>query len=386
VKFMKTVLDSAGVDSSQCLERLELEKLWHRFLLTQKGEGGTRLPPRQHARFVRQSAPEDRGHDAADREGEAIGLADRLNRIKSDRFVSNVEWGFAVLDHPERDLASVHKAYRSLTKQLHPDRVGSHPKVAAAVEIVREAKDICEKSLRRQHPPDRPTRMTCTHLCREQGSRKIRVQWRAPESKASAPVHRYIVAVFDPSYGKSLAIATLEPDYSQELKRYLAHDDPELCSYVIAQEELRKMPTLFSSSYLTVQVAAGNNEGQSEWSVARVDLTNKDLAASGRQSLSSRASLPSKGAEKGARQVAPPRSRPSLHISSTSVTTSSGISQFDRGVSELNGRKLEEWLRCQLKTDIQHWLRRRFQPIAGSKEDMLQRIITYKEEDPYDGL
>jgi hypothetical protein len=52
----------------------------------------------------------------------------------------------------------------------------------------------------------------------------------------------------------------------------------------------------------------------------------------------------------------------------------------------MSGYRLEEWLRSQLKTDIQHWLRKRYQPVAGSKEEMLQRIIAYKEEDPYDGL
>jgi hypothetical protein len=170
-----------------------------------------------------------------------------------------------------------------------------------------------------------------------------------------------------------LAIGTLEPDYCQEQKRYLAYNDPALCSYTIAEEELRKMPKLFKASSISVQVSSGNNEGQSDWSIMKVDLTARDLSAPSRVSVAS-------GAGGG----------PSLHASTTgarpAAPTSSEGGKFDRQVDELSGRKLEEWLRGQLKSDIQVWLRKRFQSTSGSKEDLLKRVISYKEEDPYEGL
>ena len=48
--------------------------------------------------------------------------------------------------------------------------------------------------------------------------RRYRLHWAAPQEQDSAPVRRFIVAAFDPAYGKALTIATLEPDYSEEFR------------------------------------------------------------------------------------------------------------------------------------------------------------------------
>merc|ERR1712224_581851 len=93
----------------------------------------------------------------------ALEVADRVNAVRKEALLSKVEWAFAVLEKPVRDVQSVQKAYRNLMKSLHPDKAGSLPQVAAAVELVREAKDLSERSLRRQDPPDRPTGLSCKH-------------------------------------------------------------------------------------------------------------------------------------------------------------------------------------------------------------------------------
>merc|ERR1712039_185200 len=106
----------------------------------------------------------------------------------------------------------------------------------------------------------------------EPGKRQVKVTWTAPKRRESAPIHKYIVAVLDPSFGEVLTIANLETDYCQDLKRYLGIDDPDLCSYVISEEHLRKMPKLFKVDSLTVHIAAGNREGRSEWGTLKVNL------------------------------------------------------------------------------------------------------------------
>jgi len=118
----------------------------------------------------------------------------------------------------------------------------------------------------------RPTRVSFMCMCAEKGKRQLKILWTAPRACASAPVHKYVLAVADPSNGKVLTIATLEPDYSKEHQRYLSFDDPDLCTYVISESDLRKMPKLFKAESLTVHVAAGNREGLSDWSKLKVCL------------------------------------------------------------------------------------------------------------------
>jgi len=197
------------------------------------------------------------------------------------------------------------------------------------------------------------------------------------------------VAVYDPSYGKALAVGTLEPDYSQEYKRYLSHDDPELCSYVVSEEDLRKMPNLFKTDSITVQVAAGNNEGQSDWSVLKVQLHEPQRRVS--QAVSRPSAVPS---DKPASKAKPsnvqastgattaPTSRPSV-ATRTSANIPDEDRAFDIFVEQKSGRELHSWLQQQKKEKMQGWLKRRFQQVSGSKEAILNKIVAWKEDNPW---
>lgn len=202
----------------------------------------------------------------------ALSMAARIHAIDKDHFASTIAWAFAILDEPLRDLLSVQRAYRTFMRMLHPDRAGAQKKVEDAVEILREATDICQRELCQQHPPERPTRLSCKHVCTEPGHRLLKVAWSAPRNSDIAPIHKYTVAVLDPSFGKVIPVAILEPDYNQDLKRFVAFDDPELCSHVLSERDLSKMPNLFKTEMLTVHVAAGNTTGQSEWSILKIHL------------------------------------------------------------------------------------------------------------------
>ena len=57
----------------------------------------------------------------------------------------------------------------------------------------------------------------------------------AKNLQGAAPVQKYIVAVFDPAYGKALTVAVLEPDYCEELKRFVPVE--EICSYVLVEKD-----------------------------------------------------------------------------------------------------------------------------------------------------
>jgi hypothetical protein len=74
----------------------------------------------------------------------------------------------------------------------------------------------------------------------------------------------------DPPYGKPLTIGVLEPDYSEELRKFVPIE--ELRSFVLSEQDLQKMPSLFRQPTLAVHVAASNEAGQSHWCVLRVSL------------------------------------------------------------------------------------------------------------------
>lgn len=320
---------------------------------------------------------------------EAMHAAARILAVRKQLFASKAEWGFAVLDEPTRDVLSVQKAYRVLMRPLHPDRAGNQAEVEAAVDVLREAKELCERALKQQDPPDRPTRLTFKHLCTMPGRRTFKVSWKAPENRASAPVHRYVVAVFDPTYGKALSIGTLEPDYSQEHKRYLAHDDPELCSYVISEEDLRKMPNLFKLDVITVQVASGNNEGQSDWSMVKVPIQARraSVGGAGEPTANAAATLPARrvssvGTAAPSKPVGVSAPAPAKRCSVPGHSSTEDI-EFCRFIDKKGGRDLEGWLQHQKKEAMQAWLKKRFQQTAGSKEVMIQRIMNIKENTPW---
>ena len=89
----------------------------------------------------------------------------------------------------------------------------------------------------------------------------------APEQPGE--VRKYIVAVLDPACGRLVNVAVLEPEYREDLSRYISLE--ELRSYVLAEQELQ-LPRFFQQAAGTVQVAAANEAGQSPWAVLQIPL------------------------------------------------------------------------------------------------------------------
>ncbi|CAK0865045.1 unnamed protein product [Prorocentrum cordatum] len=71
-----------------------------------------------------------------------------------------------------------------------------------------------------------------------------------------------------PNSRRPLTIATLEPDYDEELQRFVPVE--ELTSYLLQETQLEKMPCLFKQALATLQVAAANDAGQSSWATDAV--------------------------------------------------------------------------------------------------------------------
>ncbi|CAJ1359732.1 unnamed protein product, partial [Effrenium voratum] len=306
VKALKARLAQHGLDAGTCVEKAELQAMWERFETWRRRplselqdhcqiEGGSRFEtaeecarylttPRQPAvraaRVAPPSAPAPAvpsapatcsttspGGPAAavDREQDAKSEAGRILPLRRESFMNPTSWGFAVLGVPTatKEVSTVQRAYRSLMRKLHPDRAGQSEDVVKAVEKVREAKEACERGLSRQEPPEPPRQLRSEALCSTPGRRRFQLCWTAPPVRESASVRRYIVAAHDPAYGRALTITVLEPDYSQELRSFVAIES--LTSYVIAEEDLQKMPKLWTEKMLQVQVAAANEAGQSKW-------------------------------------------------------------------------------------------------------------------------
>lgn len=253
----------------------------------------------------------------------------------------------------EQDVAAVQRGYRALMKKLHPDRAGCSPAVEAAVESVRQAKEVCERGLSREAPPGKPSQLQAYVIGAQPGKRKLRLSWSAPKTCSGGAVRKYVVAAHDPSYGRALSVAVLEPDYSQELKRYVSME--ELNSYVFAEEDLQKMPKVWQQASAQVQVAAANDAGQSEWEVLLIPL---------------------KGLVLGSTIQAD--SRPTRHADAVGPSDSRGLSDpciFALHVRRHRGEKLRKWLGEQTKAALSAWLRSVSLPSGGSKDEMVVRAL-----------
>jgi len=169
-------------------------------------------------------------------------------------------------------------------------------------------------------------------------------------------VRRYVVAAFDPAYGRALTITVLEPDYSEELRRFVSME--ELTSYVLAEEDLQKMPKLWTQSAISVQVAAANEAGQSQWATLQVPLNGAVQQTS--------ASLPSP-------KPTSPR-----------VTGMEALDDriFNNHVRALRGSKLREFLEPQKKGLLTNWLKSMNWSAQGAKQDLLERVIFIREAMP----
>jgi len=213
---------------------------------------------------------------SAQRDLSPEGEVQRIASLRRDHFSDSTIWGFAVLSVTLRTVESVQRGYRVLMKKLHPDKVGHISGVSQVVEVIRQAKDLCVRSLSHVRPPSKPAELRSKMLCAVRGRRQIQLQWAVAEENELFPVHKYIVAVFDPAYGRALTITVLEPDYSEELKRYVPIS--ELNSFVLAEEELTKMPGVFKQMTATVQVAAANEAGQSDWATMEVPMVGSRVS------------------------------------------------------------------------------------------------------------
>lgn len=205
------------------------------------------------------------------RKEEATQEVDRILSLEKGSFSFLPSWGFEVLGVTERDIQSVRHCYRALMKKLHPDKTEQSPLLVRAVEKIHEAKIMCENSLSPQSPPGVPRCFLAHVTCSVPGRRRYRVQWSAPEPREGAPVLRYLVAIHDPWLGKVVRLATLEPDYSQELGRFLSVE--EMGVYELAEEDLgHTMPGLFQQAYIRFYVAAANTAGQSIWCTSQIPI------------------------------------------------------------------------------------------------------------------
>ena len=232
--------------------------------------------------------------------------------------------------------------------------------VARAVGLVREAKEACERSLSRQEAPLAPRRLWHETLSSVPGQRRFKLHWTPPEDRVSAPISRYVVAVFDPAYGRALTIAILEPDYSEESRSFVGIES--LTAFEFSEEDFQKMPKLWKQTSANVQVAAANKAGQSAWATLQVPL---DSATSLSKTLY-RASTASVD----------------FHSSAVHKPEDLDMRAWDAQLRKLRGEELRAWLEPQKKAVMAVWLKSMNWFAQGSKNDILERVIFIREAMP----
>jgi len=400
IKELRAMMEAAGLDASACVEKSELEAVCRRLTcMRSRPLEATAMPASPQAaatpRAVTPTAasktrichsPMTEVHtrpEPADREAESRREADRILSLVQDRFPTAAVWGFHVLDVASRDVAAVQRGYRTLMRKLHPDKAGNDPSIVEAVEIIRKARDACERSLSRQEKPGAPRNLRSTVLCATPGKRKFRLDWTAPfEEQDAAPIRRYVVAAIDPAYGRALTFAVLEPDYSEELRRFVSVD--ELTSYVLAEEELQKMPSVWRQSYATVQVAAANEAGQSTWTVHRIplDVGAKPVPLLQRLGgLAASFGLGTPGTSPGPKT---PGFSPGHKIGFSpgykiENEQESEDNVFVQELQKRQGPELRTWLERQRKVELAAWLRSVRWPATGGKPDLVARVMYVRE-------
>eukprot|EP00933_Yihiella_yeosuensis_P064004 TRINITY_DN67316_c0_g1_i1.p1 TRINITY_DN67316_c0_g1~~TRINITY_DN67316_c0_g1_i1.p1 ORF type:complete len:702 (-),score=138.61 TRINITY_DN67316_c0_g1_i1:98-2203(-) len=316
--------------------------------------------------------------EAADRQLEARKEVSRIlpmGRTQS-RYNTALRWGLAVLEVSGGlpDLAAVNRQYRALMRKLHPDRVKDLPNAGKAVEIIRQAKDACERGLSNQEPPGPPRFLKSEPICSIVGRRRIQLSWQAPTELDNSPIRRYVIQAMDPGYGKYLTVTVLEPDYSQELRRFVSVD--ELTSYVMSEEDLQKMPKLWTQSSAQVQVCAANEAGQSTPATLQVPLNGSaSRAPAAPKSTSSFASAPSsvKKIRKPSANTAPP-APPAPKSGPDDESARSPM--LDQELKKPWGDgALRAFLTAQAKVVLAEWLRSLNWSTGGAKQDLVERII-----------
>eukprot|EP00435_Cladocopium_sp_Y103_P063145 s1104_g24.t1 len=423
VKALKARLAQHGLHTDGCVEKAELQALWEKFetwrqrplhelqdQCQQRGglrfgsvlecakylmSGGQRQPAgNRFGRFwtATTSSPTAAKEPAAptapaplptpavavpavDREQDAQREAKRILPLRRESYLNPTSWGFAVLGVPKgtTEVSAVQRAYRALMRKLHPDRAGQSEDVVKAVEKVREAKEACERGLSRQEPPEQPRELRSEALCSAAGRRKFQLSWTAPTIRDAAPVRRYVVAAHDPAYGRALTITVLEPDYSQELRSFVPIE--HLTSYVMAEQDLQKMPKLWTQTSLQVQVAAANEAGQSAWSTLKIPLTGPsagNAAASAPPMRLQRAPLPS-GPTGGSGFATAATMQKRMH-------DAEDVAAFDTELRKIHGiARLRAFLEPRKKGILMEWLRSVNWSAYGSKQDLVERVIFIRE-------
>lgn len=373
---LKALLQSQGMAVDGCEEKSQLEALWARFNFfrqrplaelqaTCTARGGPCFQSVvECARFLCSSAQATSSTASAgapgtevSREQETQREVARILRLSKTRFSNTTAWGLAVLEVESRDVAAVQKSYRLLMRKLHPDRAGLDPNVAKVVDLVREAKETCERGLSKVEPPRAPQSLRSEVLCAVPGRRKFRVLWSQPEPRETAPLRRFVVAAVDPAYGRALTVTVLEPDYSEELRRFVSIED--LTSYVLAEEELEKMTQFWQQATAIIQVAAANEAGQSPWASLKVALAQPQNTCCPVAAVAHAPKAPT---------PTPVRQRIPKSLSGPESDI------FDRQLSKLKGLELRSWLELQKKATMMNWLRAKRVAAAGSKEDLIERV------------
>lgn len=402
IKELKCLLEAKGINFATCVEKADLEALWSKFemwtkrplaelqALSEESGGRSFSTVEECARFLclsrgkvakqipagRTATPQPtqtrtptapaRPVLSANKPAVEAGITEtdiqrevsRILPLRRELFGSVALWGFKVLEvSPSlQDMSTVQRAYRALMRKLHPDRAGGLVEAAKAVEMVREAKEACERSLSKQEPPSVPRFLRSEMLCATAGHRRIKLCWNAPPERASAPVRRYIVAAFDPAYGKALTITVLEPDYSEDLRRFVSVE--ELTSHVLSEEDLQKMPQLWRQSHATLQVAAANEAGQSQWATLQVPL-NRDTSTT-KQSFAQGKLADS---ESQRNRIGGETEDRAFHVR----------------VQQLRGEQLRSWLNSQSKGSLGNWLKSMNWSASGAKQDLVERIVFIRE-------
>ncbi|CAJ1418772.1 unnamed protein product [Effrenium voratum] len=429
VQALKARLEAHGLDA-QCLEKAELRAVWEnfdkcrkrplpelqarcelegqrfatveecaRYLTRPRGARPAAAPsappapaapqaPTAHpapaapppaAQPAQPAQPAQSAQPAPDREQDAKREAGRIMLLRRDSFPSPMSWGFAVLGLPPatKEVPAVQSAYRCLMRKLHPDRLrgseGEKEAANSAVEKVREAKEACERGLSRQQAPPPPRQLRSEALCGDRGRRRFRLAWQPPVEREAQPVRRYVVAAFDPAYGKALTVTVLEPDYSQELRSFVGIE--HLTSYVVSEEELQKMPKIWTQKTLQVQVAAANEAGQSRWATLQIPLAGPGAGAAGPP-----AAPPAVPAADPAPAAPAESAGPGRAAGVRKELDPSQLKRFDEDLRKLRGsaplRGLMEPLNKRL---LQEWLRSKNWSALGSKHDLVERIIFIRE-------
>jgi len=241
------------------------------------------------------------------------------------------------------------------------------------MESLREARQCCERALSQIQAPGTPRQLASTTLCAAPGRRRIRLEWQAPECWEDAPVRRFLVAALDPSYGRALTITVLEPEYSEELKRFVSIE--ELNSYTLAQEDLAKMPSFFRQSVATVQVAAENEAGQSSWAILRVSL--REAATPAAAGLASEQEHLPQGDQGKQKTGASCSSKSRGRDAAAGNLPARKFNEFEaeaKALAQESAVELCDWLRKQSKGLLVAWLKSKSWSTTGSKENLVDRV------------